>query len=327
MTARENYLTAARGGKPERVPVFPGDCNVFMPDIWMERDPVTGVDFCNIKWVKNDVGEMPMPGWKAMEEPSQWRDVVKFPDPSQMDWEGMSRRFEESKDPDKVNIAMLNTNGIFLIPVNMMGWEDALCAVCEEPEEMEAFASAIADFLVDVAGYIGKWIHPDIVFTGDDFAAAGGPFLAKEVFRTLYKPHLKRINDAIHSIGALAEFHCCGNCQFLIREFLDCGADICQLPEPNDQLLADKRELGNRLVLTGGWDRHGPGCAPFASEETVRESVRTAIDTYGKDGALIFWDGGICGTSEDSQNKIRWVLDEVEKYGGNYYKSPGRQPG
>lgn len=327
MTARENYLTAARGGKPERIPVFPGDCNVFMPDFWMERDPVTGVDFCNIKWVKNDVGEMPMPGWKAMEEPSQWRDVVKFPDPSQMDWEGMSRRFEESKDPDKVNIAMLNTNGIFLIPVNMMGWEDALCAVCEEPEEMEAFASAIADFLVEVAGYIGKWIHPDIVFTGDDFAAAGGPFLAKEVFRTLYKPHLKRINDAIHSIGALAEFHCCGNCQFLIREFLDCGADICQLPEPNDQLLADKRELGNRLVLTGGWDRHGPGCAPFASEETVRESVRTAIDTYGKDGALIFWDGGICGTSEDSQNKIRWVLDEVEKYGGNYYNSPGRQPG
>lgn len=327
MTARENYLTAARGGKPERVPVFPGDCNVFMPDFWTERDPETGVDFCNIKWVKNDVGEMPMPGWKAMEEPSQWRDVVKFPDPSQMDWEGMSRRFEESKDPDKVNIAMLNTNGIFLIPVNMMGWEDALCAVCEEPEEMEAFASAIADFLVEVAGYIGKWIHPDIVFTGDDFAAAGGPFLAKEVFRTLYKPHLKRINDAIHSIGALAEFHCCGNCQFLIREFLDCGADICQLPEPNDQLLADKRELGNRLVLTGGWDRHGPGCAPFASEETVRESVRTAIDTYGKDGALIFWDGGICGTSEDSQNKIRWVLDEVEKYGGNYYNSPGRQPG
>ena len=84
--------------------------------------------------------------------------------------------------------------------------------------------------------------------------------------------------------------------------------------------MADKRELGNRLVITGGWDRHGPGCAPFAPEEVVRESVRTAIDIYGRDGALIFWDGGICGTSEDSQNKIRWVCDEVEKYGGSFYR-------
>lgn len=325
MNARENYLAAARGGMPERVPVFPVDCNVFRPGFWKERDPETGVDFCNIKWVKNDMGEMPLPGRKAMEDIGRWKETVRFPELSKLDWAGMAKEFEEGRDPEKVNIAMLNTAGWFLIPVNMLGWEDALCAIYEEPEEMEAFVSAITDFLLELADYIGKYIKPDIVFTGDDFAAANGPFISRSVFQAMYKPYITKVVDKIHSIGALVEFHCCGNCQFLIQEFLETGADSCQLPEPNEQLLTDKERYGKRLVLTGGWDRHGPGCMPFASEEVVRESVRTAIDVYGKDGALIFWDGGICGTSEDSENKRKWVMDEALRYGSRVYRGKRRR--
>lgn len=320
MTSRDNYLIAARGGKPEWLPIFPNDCNVFALGFWKERDPVTGVDFCNIKWIRDEYGEMPVPGWRAMEDISQWRETVKFPVVSEMDWEGMAKQFHESKDPDKVNIARLNTHGLLLIPVNMLGWEDALCAIYEEPEEMEAFVSRLTEFMLEIVEYFGKYIHPDIVFTGDDFAAGGGPLMSLQTFRDMYAPYLTRICEAIHKIGALAEFHCCGNCQFLTREFLACGYDICQLPEPNAQLLADKAEFGSRLVLTGGWDRRGPGCKIYAPEEDVRQSVRTAVELYGKDGGLIFWEGGICGQSEDSKNKRFWVNDEAIKYGKVCYK-------
>ena len=105
-----------------------------------------------------------------------------------------------------------------------------------------------------------------------------------------------------------------------IQEFLDIGADIIQLPQVNESLIADKKRLGNKLVLTGGWDRHGPGCMPDAPEEVVRESVRTAIDTFGKDGGLLFWDGGICGKSEDAFNKRKWVMDELHRYGREVYR-------
>lgn len=321
LTARENYLIAAKGGKPERVPVFPEDCNIFMPDFWHERDPETGADFCNVKWEVNDAGEMPRTDWKAMEEIGDWRETVKFPIVSEMDWEGMAQRFRETSDPDKVNIAMLNTNGIFLIPINMLGWVDGLCAICDEPEELEAFVARITDFFIEVLDYIGNYIHPDIVFSGDDFASTTGPFLSRDIFREMYVPYLRKINNKIHEIGALAEFHCCGNCQYLISEFIgDVDTDICQLPEPNLQLESDKAKYGSKLVLTGGWDRHGEGSMPGASEEAVRRSVHTAIDTYGKDGALIFWDGGIIGTSEDSRQKMEWLLDEVHKYGREVYQ-------
>ena len=303
ISKRENYLMAARGEKPLWVPSFVEESNVFMPDFWMEVDPDTGTDFCNIRWIENDAGRMPDERWRAMENLDQWRETVKFPDVASLNWREMAEQFKLMSDPEKVNIAMLNTNGIFLIPIDMIGWVDGLCAIYEEPEELEAFVSAITDFLLEVVKYLGEYIHPDIVFTGDDLAAASGPFVSKEVWNAMYKPYFQKIIDAIHGIGALAEFHCCGNCQYLIDEFLEIGVDICQLPEPNANLIEKKEKYKNRLVLTGGWDRHSIAALPGASEEIVRQSVQQAIDDYGKNGALIFWDGGICGSSEDSQKK------------------------
>ncbi|MBQ6601878.1 MAG: hypothetical protein IJH99_00570 [Eubacterium sp.] len=321
MNSRENYLTAARGGKPEWVPVYPDEANMYLAGYCFSQDPETGIDVFGIRWVPNENGFMPEPGRFVLKDIHDWRKVVKFPDLSAMDWEGSAARFRETRDPEKVDICILNTMGLFLLPVNLMGWIEALCAIVEEPEEMEAFVSAIADFLIEAVGYVDKYIHPDIVFTGDDFAAAAGPFISKESWDTVYKKHITRINDAIHAIGALAEFHCCGNCGFLTAEFLECGSDIVQLPEPQPELEADKARFGSRLVITGGWNRHGPGNKPYASEDVVRESVRVALDTYGKDGALIFWDGGIVGNSEDAQRKMAWVVDEAKKYGHEIYKN------
>ncbi|KNZ43568.1 hypothetical protein AKG39_00575 [Acetobacterium bakii] len=311
---------AAHGEKPLWVPSFIEDSNVFMPDFWMEVDPDTGTDFCNIRWLENDAGRMPDGRWRAIENLDQWRETVKFPDLSSLDWKEIAECFKLMSDSEKVDIAMLNTNGIFLIPIDMIGWVDGLCAIYEEPEELEAFISAITDFLVEIVKYLGEYIHPDIVFTGDDLAAANGPFISKEVWDFMYKPYFKKIIEAIHEIGALAEFHCCGNCQFLIDEFLEIGVDICQLPEPNASLMQKKEQYGNKLVLTGGWDRHSTAAFPGASEEIVRQSVHKAIDAYGKNGGLIFWDGGIVGTSEDSQKKMAWVLDELTKYGKIVYQ-------
>ena len=59
---------------------------------------------------------------------------------------------------------------------------------------------------------------------------------------------------------------------------------------------------------------------PNATEEEVRRSVHTALDEWGKDGGLIFWDGGIVGTSEDSRNKMKWVTNEFRKYRFEIYK-------
>ncbi|MDR0500394.1 MAG: hypothetical protein LBG97_04000 [Coriobacteriales bacterium] len=319
LTAKENYLIAARGGKPERVPVFPQDANFYVPSIW-DANPETGRDWMGVAWLDDPSGKMPDVAHPIMKEAKQWREMVKFPDLSKIDWEGEISRFKANGyDPNKIDIAMVHSSGPFLLPINMLGWEEGLCALYEDPDEMDAFVSAITDFLVDLVGYIGKYYQPSIMFTGDDLAAGAGPLISRDLWVQIYKPKFERIVKAIHSFNALAEFHNCGNNQFFIEEFLDAGADICQLPMPNEALLADKQRFGSRLVITGGWDRQSAASKLGASEEVVRESARYAIDTYGKDGALIFWDGGIICTDDAAKQKLEWLLDEVAVYGAKVY--------
>ena len=319
LTPRENYFRAVRYEHPEWVPVFGEDMNVFSAFIW-SPDPETHVDWLGTTWVNDGTGSMPDFTKPAMTSVTQWRERVKWPDLSQIDWEAKAAEFFEKRyDPDKVTIAMANTHGPFLIPINMMGWENGLCDLMDETEEFLAFSTRLTDLMIEYIGYVGKYIHPDVIFSGDDFAAKDGPFISKDVWEAVFKENLTRICDAIHEQGALAEFHCCGNCQYLIAEEIACGYDICQLPVPNEELKADKARFGKRMVITGGWDRHGAAGLPGASEEVVRASVREAIDTFGKEGGLIFWDGGIIMNNDDSRQKMQWVIDELHTYGKAVY--------
>lgn len=325
LTVKENYLKAARCEKPEWVPAF-GDANILPPFIW-DFDPETKTDWLNITWVQENplMAAMPVTSKPAMTDICDWRDIIKWPDLSKIDWEQKVKEFHENPDfpfdPNKATICMANTNGIFLTPINMMGWVDGMVAMMEEPEEYKALVDALTDFLVEYIGYLGKYFHPDIIFSGDDVAAGTGPFVSEETYDEIFQPNFKRIADAIHEVGALAEFHCCGDCRWVIDKEVEAGFDICQLPMPNDDLVARMAKYKGRLAMTGGWDRKGPGFEPGASEEVVRQSVRDAIDTYGKDGGLIFWDGGIILDSDENKQKMDWVMDEVRTYGAKVYCS------
>ncbi len=310
MTKKENYLLTARGGKGEYIPSFMGDLNGF--NLPFMASPAGEVDMYGVLWTGNEAGHMPDDRFHAMTDIAQWRDTIHFPVLAELDWEGMKEAFLQRADPDKATSARIPTS-LFLAPMNMMGWVEGLCAIYENPEELEAFISYMTDYAIETISYLDKYIKPDVYSTGDDIANATGPFISPEIWEGLYRPYFKRIVDAIHAVGGLAEFHNCGRCSWLIDECIDIGCDILQLPEPDEELLRAKEKYGSRLVITGGWDRHGEGSPPGASEEAVRRSVHTAVDTWGKDGGLIFWDGGIVGRSEDSMNKMRWVNDEFEK--------------
>lgn len=321
MNARENYLIAARGGKPQWVPVFFNDSNTFVaPHIF--ADPETGKDIYGVSWSFADVvGAMPDLLNPIMSDISQWRTLVSFPDLDAEDWKGMAEAFFATADPDKVNVAMVNTYGPFLVPIHMLGWEEGMLAIYDNPTELFAFMSAITDFICANTDHVAEYIKPEIYSLGDDIAGSNGPFISFEVWRELYRPLYQRIIDKIHGYGALAEFHCCGNNMWLIDELIDMGIDIWQLPMPNADLLERKQRFGSRLVITGGWDRFSPAGRIGASEQEVRASARLAVDNYGSEGGLIFWDGSIFNAPNDpnAQERMGWLYDEIDRYSRELY--------
>lgn len=322
LTPKENYLAAARGEKPEWVPSFPGSVNLYMPSLWLP-DPETMRDWMGVYWYEHEAGMTSDTVNTVLSDVSEWREKIVFPDLAKIDWEGEIEQFKtgEMFDPDKAIYFLTGGGTFFMRPVNALGWEGALTAHYENPEEMKAFIDAITEMVLGMIDNVFKYIQPDIVGTGDDFSFSAGPVIPVDIWNDFYRDNVKRVIDDIHARGALAQFHNCGDNGYLLDECLAIGADIMELPKPTKALEEAKEKYGSRLVIVGGWDRIGEASInPDASEEVVRQSVRDAIDTYGKDGAFAFWDGGLIVNDEKSGKKMEWLNDELEKYGANYYK-------
>jgi uroporphyrinogen-III decarboxylase len=320
MTERENYLLAVHGKDHPWVPEMRAATEGFLPMWMMEVDPKTNRTFLGIEYTGNEMGRITSHARPMLTHISQWRDKVKFPDPSTYDWAGDAAKFAASADPGKAKLAMVGIDGIFLLLINLMGWVEGLCTIAEEPEIVGEFYDAASDFYVKCTELIIKHIKPDIIGIGDDVANEKGPFVSRKCFQTLFKPYYRKIIVVAENAGIPVDFHCCGRDEFLLDEFVDMGVKIVQIPRPYDDVKAWKKRVGRNAVLEGGWDWQSKGGLPNATEAEVRASARDVLDTFAKnDPAFIFWEGDAIGEGQDMKNKVIWARDEVSKYGKTIY--------
>lgn len=92
MTERENYLLTMAGKQPEWVPNFEDACDMIIPAL-LGAHLMTEEkrDFFSVPWTINDAGPMVdnhQP--PVMEDVTEWKKYVHFPDLDQFDWENTS---------------------------------------------------------------------------------------------------------------------------------------------------------------------------------------------------------------------------------------------
>lgn len=130
-----------------------------------------------------------------------------------------------------------------------------------------------------------------IFVSGTDFGSQRGELISPDLYRELYLPFHKRINDWIHEHTAWKTFfHCCGSIYHLIPSFIEAGVDIlnpvqCSAANMDAQRLKD--EFGDRLVFWGG-GVDTQRTLPFGSPEEVRREVAERIRTFGPGGGYVF---------------------------------------
>lgn len=321
LSEKENFLKTIRGDTPEWIPMYRDAAQWVLPSFLVDHlEKDIKVDIFGVEWVVDDKGPMPNPHKITMKEVSRWREYVNLPDLDSLDWEAQVKKDTAMCVPGKANVCNISIYGIFLVLMNMMGFEGGLCALYEEPDEVKEFYEELTQFFEKIERNLIKYYNPDVIMFGDDLASFKGPFISMDMFKEMFKPYYKRLIDISAGAGIPVEFHCCGKCEKIIEELTDLGITIWEPAEPVNDLHALRKKYGRNLVFNGGWFRQGPGGLPGASEEVVRKSVRDAMDAYAYDGAYIFWDGDVVGTSDDMKQKIAWVRNEGAKYAKNFYK-------
>ena len=92
----------------------------------------------------------------------------------------------------------------------LMGFENALCALLTEPEEVSAFLDALMEYKLKLIDKLAQYYKPDVLTFHDDYGTQLNLFFSPEIFRELFKPQLKKAVDRCHEHGMFFELHSCG---------------------------------------------------------------------------------------------------------------------
>ncbi len=169
----------------------------------------------------------------------------------------------------------------------IMGSENVMLKMAEEPERFARiidkigdFAAAIADAQIKAAGgkLNGMWIWGDIAYIN-------GMMFSPQYWNEVYKPQLKKITDVIHGHGIKAIYHSDGDLHTIIDSLVEGGIDGLNPLEMKAKMdvLEFKRTHGDRLTFAGNLDVQ---VLEKNDPELTRELVLTRLNA-GKGGGLI----------------------------------------
>lgn len=327
MTNRENALIALDGGMPESVPCFFSSCQI-VPQFFFEMPPGTepGLDGFGVHQTPTEnTGGMftPTPTVKpVLEDVTMWKDVVHIPDCSKVDFEKVFDGLKGQLHLDQENFVLdfFSPNGLFERLHFLMGFENAMYALMEEPEACSDLAGAIADYKIEIVHATAKYLKPDYFTFLDDYTHVSGRFISDETFNEVFRPHYQRVIDEVRNSGMKFKTHCCGKVETFIDNFLDMGVTAFDPVQCVNDIQAIKKK--GKIGIMGGLDIQGVVDIDGVSEEELRAEVHRCIDEYAEGGAYLMYGASVHmynPAAYGPDGVIGIINDECAKYGYRYY--------
>ncbi|MBS5522624.1 MAG: hypothetical protein KHX56_10170 [Clostridiales bacterium] len=326
LTERENFFIAYNHKKPAWVPNFYEAYAPMGASVLNNQGDYMkgGKDMFGAKWIcTEDTGwqAIPDPYEHVLEDITEWKKYIEFPDLDAMDWEGAAARDLARVDRNEKVVACFGMEGNFNRLQSLMGTCEALIAMLEEPEAVYEFFEAHTKFKMKTIEKIAYYYKPDIYVNGDDVCSGDGLFFSKAMYDDLIKPFEMMLGKTAVNCGLILEHHVCGNAEAIIPDIVETGATVWQTAQIMNDLNKIKADYGDRLLIHGGWDSTGPHNFEGASEESVRQATRKAIDDYGKDGNFALFPIVMGDPAKpDIARRRFWVCDECHKYSEAMYR-------
>lgn len=130
-----------------------------------------------------------------------------------------------------------------------------------------------------------------IFMSGTDFGGQKRLLISPQIYRELYKPFQKRLNDWVHEHTGWKTFmHTDGAIRELIPDFIEAGFDILN-PIQWTAAKMDPEEIkyvfGDQIIFWGaGIDTQGT--LPYGTVEDVKKETQKYLELFKKDGGFVF---------------------------------------
>ena len=319
---KENYLRTLSGEMPEYAPsrfdpyMKPFPEELLTPNNLPDGKPYVtslGVTYVGCKEANN--GAMPMPGKVVIDDITKWRDQLKIRDVSDRDWEGYYKAFNDQTDRENFAVAV-SGGDYFLTLVSLLGFEQTMMALIEEPEEVKALLTEISEFYLLVMKKEMQYLKPDVFTLMDDDAAFHAPFFSEGIYSEFFKPFHKLHCDIALESGCKLLRHDCGKSEQFLEDWLELGIQGWNPFQVSNDCAGIKKKYGDRITLDGAWD----GAAVLGdTEDELIAKLEAYADTFLPGGRFIFAAnaGGLLTPDAEKNEIIRRFYEEKVR---NYYR-------
>ncbi len=229
------------------------------------------------------------------------------------DWNLAADSFMESVEKSEKNFCVFGgTCDPYEYIWRMRGTEGFLIDMVTEPEKVEKFIERVVDF--NIQNCI-KQIEVGRVkgfFMAGDLAYDKGMFFSPVLYRKIFKPHLKRMIDAIHQHGAVVIYHSCGDPSAVVPDLIDAGIDVLHPLEckANLDVVDFKRKYKNTLAYYGGVDVR---ILEEGTKEDVKREVMRKLNAAKNGGYIMASDHSV--TSDSKVENYDYMIELINKYG------------
>lgn len=291
LTKRQNVLETMRGGNPDRfvnqyefldiIMAAPFGAPPIYGKTWQDEWGITW------QWPEGQIGQFPVHDQEhtVLKDITKWKKQVKIP-PAVTDDEVWAAGIAHANSVDRNErfVAGPVLPGIFEMTHHLMGMENALMALYEEPEAVLELIDALTQRELEWAAVMIEKIQPDAVFHHDDWGSQKNSFISPDMFREFFLPAYKKIYGYYKANGVeLIVHHCDAYAANLIPMMIEMGIDIWQGVMNTNNIPELIKQYGGQITFMGGLHSgliDFPGWTPENCARHVEEACRANGKKY-----------------------------------------------
>ena len=211
---------------------------------------------------------------------THWEETVHAPDLAAncaAGWENCRAAARSAAGEEKLLAGFMGT-GIFEQCHFLMGFENTLTALYEHPDEMHRLIDYITDYRLGYVKLLIDNLHPDVIFSHDDWGTKDALFMHPDMWRAFFKEPYRRFYGYIRSRGCIAIHHADSYLVPIVDDMAEIGIQVWQGVLPENDIPALQRHLNGRLTLMGGF-----GAAIDRKDAAPEEILTYARDVLRRD--------------------------------------------
>lgn len=329
LTSRQNLLETIRGGHPDRfVNQFePFKCQWCTPIDMLFPMPECGGEpqksHWGITWAfpKGTPGFFPLtdPEHVLIKDITRWKEVVKMPqtDFPEEDW-GWIVEEAGKVDREQYFCTAAIAPGIFETCHSMMGMEECMINLYEEPEYMHELIDFILQYELKLAENICTYIKPDALYHHDDWGSQTSSFMSPEMFREFLVEPYKKLYGYYKAHGVeVIVHHSDSYLENLVPEMIEMGIDVWQGTMSTNHIPQILGKYGGQISIMGGIDN-----GKIDREDWTEEKVCAEVDKIcAWCGTKYFIPDMTIGDERSTYPGVyETVSEEIDRLSKRYFK-------